>query len=153
MRSIGTSDSACLLTLAAEIKELAMEWTSATETGSVGSPWCEELNCQSATMIKKTKILNTGGETIPKMPKNNAGLTSLVCRLDNPVHLYWSASDSGQYVTLLLIFRGVSFGALRSLVVTMCNQQSQIFERQDHMTYGERYSCSIKSQNTYPKKP
>lgn len=39
-------------------------------------------------MIKKIKASEYRQETVPKIAKNNAGLTSLVRRLDNPVHLY-----------------------------------------------------------------
>lgn len=138
MRSMGTSRKTCLFTSAVDIKELAIVWTSAAEELSRGKSLCDISYCQSpSTWYWKQRSASI--KFVPKMPKNNAGLTSFVCRLFNAVHLNSRAFASGQYVAFLLMVRGASLGAVRSL-----EAPKRILE-----THRMENACQKKSKSWY----
>jgi hypothetical protein len=87
----------------------------------------------------------------PKMVNTMAGDSSFVCRLVNVVHRDRNATGRDGYDTFILMLFGASLEVDRSLDTQISEGLSKT-ERL-HITYGDIYSWSIRSQNMYPRRP
>lgn len=102
---------------------------------------CPDVRTRTAkALLILATVSQKEEEMVPSILKNTVELTSLVCRLVSSVHLCRRASDNKQYVALLFMFRGASFGASRSLVGRKQLLESKFSKGLDCETYGERYS-------------